>query len=181
MPEPVSQATECTQQQTGNQKGNTMPASKRQVSRKVSKQAASRWVELSGAKAPANPSGGVRALLTGLGALRHPGAANPANPNVVVTVRKTTGTGCEKRAEIAGFYERRIGPGQPCIGAAAVKAVLDAAAESMCCDTLQCPKECPCEYHPQQALALYRCANGMEEGYLLQEKRVWNCGCRIEL
>jgi hypothetical protein len=137
-----------------------------------------RWVELSSAKVPANPAASVRVLLAALGNLRPQAGANPL---VVVTARRVEGSGCKKRAEIAGFYEMKLAPGQACIGAAAVKAVLNAAAAQLCCDTLKCPKECPCEYLPQPNLAAYRCANGVEVGYLLQEKRVWNCVCAVPI
>jgi len=141
----------------------------------ISKTANHRWIELSGAKVPAQPAASVKVLLTALGNMRQ----QAANPMVFVTARRVEGSGCEKRAEIAGFYEMKLAPGQACIGAAAVKAILDAAAAQLCCDTLQCPKECPCEYLPQPKLAVYRCANGVEVGYLLQNQRVWNCVCGI--
>jgi len=132
-------------------------------------------MELSGAKVPASPAASVRVLLTGLANMRQ----QAVNPEIVVTARRVEGSGCEKRAEIAGWYSNKLAPGQACIGAAAVKAILDAAAAKVCCDTLDCPKKCPCEYIPQPKLAIYRCANGMEVGYLLQNNRVWNCICRI--
>ena len=70
-------------------------------------------------------------------------------------------------------------PNLPCLGPAAVKAILDAAAAAECCNVLQCPQNCPCDYTPQAALAIYRCTPGVqEEGFLLQAKQVWNCRCK---
>lgn len=99
-------------------------------------------------------------------------------PDVDVFVRKRAGTGCEQVAEIAGTYRADLAPGQACIGAAAVKQILDAAAAKLCCQTLDCPSKCPCTYVPQQALAAYLCVAGrLEHGALLQGNEVWNCMC----
>lgn len=161
-----------------------MATKKKQVGKKKpltgpSKQAIARWREFGGAPLPKKPQAALKKLLKGIGAFRQQAGGGPANPLVVVVAREVEGSGCGKRAEIGGFYDMKLAPGQACIGAAAVKAVLDAAAAKECCDTLTCPKECPCEYTPQVKLAIYRCANGHEEGYLLQGKTVWNCRCHV--
>jgi hypothetical protein len=154
-----------------------MAAKKKQIKKKtLPKRVVARWTEFGGAKLPKRPSAALKKVLTGLANFRLQAAANPM---VVVTARVVTGEGCARQAEIAGFYDMTLGPGQVCIGAAAVKAILDAAAARLCCDTLQCPKECPCEYTPQAKLALYSCTKGHEEGYLLQDKSVWNCRCQV--
>lgn len=143
-----------------------------------SKQAIARWREFGGAPLPKKPQAALKKLLRGLAAFRAQAGGGLANPLVVVVAREVQGSDCEKRAEIGGFYDMKLAPGQACIGAAAVKAVLDAAAKQLCCDTLCCPEDCPCIYIPQAKLALYSCANGHEEGYLLQGKSVWNCICK---
>jgi len=144
-----------------------------------------RWLELTGTKL----TPGTRVpdtLLSSIDTLR-PGQAIPtipvaaANPRIVVVARRVQGTGCGKKAEIAGWYEMDLAPNLPCIGPLAVKAFLDKVAAQVCCDTLKCPKECPCRYTPQAALAIYRCTPGVkEEGFLLQGKQVWNCECVVE-
>lgn len=80
-------------------------------------------------------------------------------------------------AEIAGWYSNTLAPGQACIGQAAVLAALNAAAGAKCLATLECPSKCPCAYIPRQQLGSYTCQNGLEEGFLLQGTRVWNCQC----
>jgi len=142
----------------------------------ISNIAKRRWTEISGAKVPARPAASVKVLLTGLANLRLPAAPNP---EIILFARRVEGTGCEKQAEIAGWYSKKLAPGQACIGEAAVKAILDAAAAQYCCDTLKCPKKCPCEYIPRPKLGLYKCGNGVEEGFLLQGEPAWNCVCRI--
>lgn len=98
--------------------------------------------------------------------------------DIHVFARAVEGSGCERRAEIAGWYEMSLGPGQACLGEAAVKALLDAAATKVCCETLECPKDCPCNYTPQKKLGKYECNPGVSErGYLLQGTNVWNCNC----
>ncbi len=125
-------------------------------------------------------------LLSSIETMR-PGQAIPtipvtaANPRIVVVARRVQGTGCEKKAEIAGWYEMDLAPNLPCLGPLAVKAYLDQVAAKVGCDTLQCPAHCPCRYTPQPALAIYRCTPGVkEEGFLLQGKQVWNCECGVE-
>src|SRR5580704_571831 len=108
-----------------------------------SKQAVSRWREFGGAPLPKKPQGALKKLLRGIAAFRPQAGGGPANPLVVVTAREVAGEDCEKRAEIAGFYDMTLAPGQACIGAAAVKAVLDGAAATLCCQTLSCPEKCP--------------------------------------
>src|SRR5258706_15251847 len=143
-----------------------------------------RWLELTGTKL--SPGGRVsKALLSSIETLR-PGQAIPtipvtaANPRIVVFARRVQGTGCDKKAEIAGWYEMDLAPNLQCMGPLAVKAYLDKVAAKVCRDTLQCPTECPCRYTAQPALAIYRCTPGVkEEGFLLQGKQVWNCECGV--
>src|SRR5437016_2262024 len=141
-----------------------------------------RWLELTGTSLPV---GGrvAKTLLSSIETMR-PGQAIPtipvtaANPRIVVVARRVQGMGCEKKAEIAGWYEMDLVPNLPCMGPLAVKAYLDKVAAKVCCDTLQCPTECRCRYTPQPALAIYRCTPGVkEEGFLLQGKQVWNSKC----
>jgi hypothetical protein len=146
---------------------------------KVAQAVERRWLELTGKKlqptvrVPATLISSITTLHAGLAA----GAAL-ANPDIQVFARKVQGTGCQKVAEIAGWYEKNLAPNLPCIGAAAVKAILDAAATQVCCNTLKCPEKCPCHYIPQAALGSYTCTPGVvESGYLLQGTAVWNCEC----
>jgi hypothetical protein len=133
--------------------------------------------EVGGAVAPRLRSGLEQLVMApvvggAVGAL----AGGPAGaPLIVLGVRRQGGKGCDQFAEIGGFY---AGPGgAACIGQAAVKALLDAAAAKLCCQTLKCPDTCPCQYLPQPKLALYRCGPKEEEGYLLQNATVNNCIC----
>ncbi|HTP98463.1 MAG TPA: hypothetical protein VMN56_03995 [Casimicrobiaceae bacterium] len=171
-----------------------MPAAKKRPARpraasavKATRAFRNRWREFTGAAFSPNKAYPA-ALLSSIATLRGGAAAGlaaaPAAPvnTVVVTARRVQGNGCEKVAEIAGFYERTFAPQAPVIlGPAGVKAVLDAAAKKLCCDTLKCPEDrkhpCPCTYIPQAKLAAYRLTATSEEGYLLQDKRVWNCRC----
>ena len=136
-----------------------------------------RWMELASATAPTKLSA---RLVSSIITLR-PGqvAGGPAGkPDIVVFARDVQGTGCDKRAEIAGWYSQNLAPNGKCIGQAAVKAALDAAAQQECCNTLKCPDKCPCRYIPQAKLAAYRCVPGVvEEGFLLQNNHAWNCIC----
>ena len=145
-----------------------------------------RWVELGG-ELPARPI--KRRLRSGLerlalapvvdGAVGQLAAGAAGGPLVVVTVRRRRGKGCDQQAEIGGFYS---GPGgAACIGQAAVKALLDAAAQQLCCKELNCPRKCPCLYVPQATLALYRCGAVEEEGYLLQGDSTFNCRCQEDV
>jgi hypothetical protein len=138
-----------------------------------------RWRELSGdrfslrRRVPESFMLGLATLQPGAARLRRRGGADP---NIVVTVRRRQGTDCEQQAEIAGFYSKQLN-GAACIGRAAVLAKLNAAAQDLCCKTLKCPARCPCVYQPRQQLAIYRCNAQVEEGFLLQGQRVWNCAC----
>lgn len=107
----------------------------------VSNTAKQRWMELSGAKVPAKPTAAMRVLLTGLGNLHQ----QAVNPMVVVTARCVEGSGCVKRAEIAGFCEMEFARRQARVWAAAAQ---------LCRDTLRCPKQCPCEYIPPPKLTV---------------------------
>jgi hypothetical protein len=86
--------------------------------------------------------------------------------------------GCNKKAEIASWYSQDLTKAGNCIGEAAVFAALNAAAETVCCDTLKCPEKCRCHFIPRKKLASYKCTPGkLEEGFLLQGEEVWNCQC----
>ena len=136
--------------------------------------AKSRYRELSGVawSAAKVPAGLTLALAT-----IQQGVPPAAGPLIVVVCRQRKGTGCEQVAEIAGFYEQKLAPGQACAGQQAVLNALNAAAAAECTATLECPSKCPCQYVPRQQLAIYRCQNGVEEGFLLQGEHVWNCMC----
>jgi hypothetical protein len=137
--------------------------------------AKTRFRELAGAAWSATK---VPAELTLALATIRQGVPPPAGgPLIVVVCRKRQGTGCEQVAEIAGFYEQKLAPGQACGGQQAVLDALNAAAAAECMATLECPSKCPCQSVPRQQLAIYRCQNGIEEGFLLQGERVWNCMC----
>jgi hypothetical protein len=121
-------------------------------------------------------------LISSLATLAPAGEAAAGDPEIVLVVRGRDGQGtqCDDRAEIAGWYCKQL-QGGACIGEAAVKAALDAAAAALCCSTIKCdPGVCPCRYIPQPRLAIYRCTNTEEEGFLLQEAGVWNCMCLSE-
>jgi hypothetical protein len=164
--------------------GKKVAASKKrgiQKPAKVAQAVERRWLELTGkklqptARVPATLISSITTLHAGLAA-----GAPVADPDIFIFVRKVQGTGCEKVAEIAGWYEMNLAlwPNLPCIGRAAIKAILDAAATQFCCNTLKCPEKCPCHYIPQAALGLYTCDPGVvESGYLLQTTEVWNCEC----
>jgi hypothetical protein len=144
-----------------------------------------RYIELTVAPPAGRLGGRLRSSLETLasapvkGRKAGPLAGGPGGPPVVdVFVRKRAGSGCDQAAEIAGTYTADLAPGQACIGAAAVKQILDDAAAKLCCQTLECPAKCPCSYVPQQALAAYTCAVGrLEFGALLQTNEVFNCVC----
>ena len=131
-----------------------------------------RWIEMTGRKPPSRVP---QPLANSVATLR---ANPPANPDIQIFARKIIGKDCEKVAEIAGWYSMDLTKGGKCIGAAKVKAALDAAAKQFCCQTLQCPSRCPCAYVPQPKLGAYYCIPGkVEEGFLLQATEVWNCFC----
>jgi len=148
----------------------------------ISKLFRRRWLELSGLKFGPKfrvPLSLVLSLET-LAPAQAGGVVPKAAPEIVVFTRKLRGSGCGKMAEIAGWYSAPVGPGG-CIGQAAVLAALNAAAGKKCCNVLQCPKVCPCHYTPQHALAAYTCTATLEEGFLLQNKEIWNCRCLVEV
>jgi hypothetical protein len=136
-----------------------------------------RWLELTGKKL--QPATRVPATLLSSIAHLHAGVVGVKprlQPQIMVFAREVKGSGCDKKAQIAGWYEWHIPPA--CIGEAAVKALLDDVATQVCCDTLKCPEDCPCHYIPQAALAKYKCTPGVVEyGLLLQDTDVWNCEC----
>jgi len=138
-----------------------------------------RWLELTGTPLAAT-SRLSPALVSSIATLKAGGAApvGLANPDIQVFARRVQGNGCSKVAEIGGWYDMNLAPNLPCIGPAAVKAILDAIAAKICCNTLQCPERCPCHYIPQPKLAAYNCTPGNREvGFLLQGNQVWNCEC----
>lgn len=144
---------------------------------RIGKRGLRRWTELTGEKLAAKHRV-PQTLLTALdtlvaGRVRQ---GEEAEPSVEVFVRRRQGTGCDQVAEIAGIYSARI-QGGACIGQAAVLAILNGAAERLCCSTLRCPERCPCRYLPRQVLAAYECTATEELGYLLQGDHVWNCMC----
>lgn len=145
-----------------------------------------RWLELTGVRyspsfdLPPTLVSSIATLRGGPVLVKAPGPAARRKASVVVKVRATQGKGCGKVAEIGGFYAKEFPVTAPVIlGPAGVKAVLDAAARDLCCEALDCPpdKNCPCTYIPQPTLAAYELGATYENGYLLQEKRVWNCQC----
>src|SRR6266852_2746640 len=76
-----------------------------------------RWLELTGTQL--SPGARVpQSLLSAIETLR-PGQAIPtipvaaANPQIVVVARRVQGAGCEKKAEIAGWYEMNLAPNLP--------------------------------------------------------------------
>ena len=157
-----------------------MAKKKKKPIKKTPPHVAYRWLEFAGAKPPSRLSAALKTLQSSIGALRVVGTGGHGNPELVVTVRRVEKEGCESRAEIAGFYDKTLAPGEPCLGPAVVKAILDKAAKDLCCATLECPsEECPCDYTPQAALAKYSCGNWHERGFLLQDARVWNCHCKV--
>jgi hypothetical protein len=140
-----------------------------------------RWRELS-AKKGGSARSTSRIVISSLATLAPAGAAAVGDPEIVLVVRRRAGQGtqCDDRAEIAGWYYKQL-QGAACIGEPAVKAALDAAAAALCCSTIKCdPAVCPCRYIPQPRLAIYRCTNTEEEGFLLQGSSVWNCLCLAE-
>jgi hypothetical protein len=132
-----------------------------------------RWLELTGTTLDKRGKDLPDTLLTSIATMQ--GAAGVA---MDVFIRREEGSGCEWRAEIAGWYQAPIPPGGACLGAAAVLNILNAAATAVCL-AHQCPLDCPCGYDPRAQLALYECTATIEKGYLLQGDRVWNCQCGV--
>ena len=150
------------------------PSKKKKPS--LSPRFAPRWLELTGRKPTARLQ---KALVNSIVTLRaNPPGGGAPNLEIFLFARFQQGEGCEKVAEIAGWYSMDLTKGGNCIGPKAVKAALDAAARQYCCHILKCPRECPCSYVPQAKLGAYSCVPGRwEEGFLLQATRVWNCFC----
>ena len=142
-------------------------------------QSALRWRELTGERLRAQAP---RTLALSLGTMQSMPvrgrklALRAIVPEVKVFIRATEGEGCERKAEIAGWYSNHL-RGLPCIGQKAVLQILNDAAERLCRRSLDCPSRCPCSYVPRQKLGTYRCTKAIEVGYLLQGDRVWNCFC----
>ena len=141
----------------------------------VSQRFKRRWFELSGEPFPPKLRIPKRLIVSLESVPAAPAGGGAAAPTFVFP-RNVQGAGCNKMAEIAGWYSAPVGPGG-CIGPAAVLAALNAAAAQECCNVLQCPDKCPCSYSPQLALGVYRCTAAVEEGFLLQGQRVFNCRC----
>ena len=154
---------------------------------KATREFRTRWRELTGdafkstASLPPGLIASIGTLRAGQAVMKGaPPLPAPPKLSIVLAARATKGAGCGKVAEIAGWYSMTFAPGFPVIiGPAAVKAVLDAEAAKVCGDKLQCPadKDCPCTYIPQPQLAKYEVGATFENGYLLQDNRVWNCQC----
>jgi hypothetical protein len=143
-----------------------------------------RWTELTG-KPFSSRNRATAALISSLSTLTvrtQPAVVQAPGPNAVpieitTNVRRKQGTGCAQKAEIGAFYKGDITV-VGVLGKVAVLAILNAAAAAECCGKqLDCPKECPCNYTPQNALGFYTVVGTSEIGALLQAQIVWNCEC----
>src|SRR5688572_21706629 len=133
-------------EQRGPNRARTTPARRARARRTPAEML---FVELTGEPVPPGGLGArLRSSLTTLTTAQVTGdlVGSPADdpvpggpPRVWVFVRRQAGKDCDRVAEIAGTYFARLLPGQGCVGAAAVKKILDEAAAKLCCSTLKCP------------------------------------------